>query len=684
MEAFFVAIPSQRNLTSRFTSHSVLLKGHTFTLSIAPRRNTNYYVGTMTCTSEHPNVTLFVNVVLRESLKGDDIVHVHRCHTFDHSSDAAALEIGKFAKSEDTSSARYMGVFCWKEAMEGQSKPCAYLVENDEGVFSVVSTGTSSNKSITSSSTDPSVSISTFFNHPVNADLIFTTVPPIHIHRIALMAANAKIVKDLASPPAPTKINIPSHLTQTGLLNVLKSIYTGAPFNAILESAGLVDVMDAWFACEYLFLPEANLEEVERIFGSKLSPKNVAEGITRCHMMAKSESLMSIMIEYMAKNWSEVRVSEGFALLLNEPKTYGDVLTKVLVMYTVYGFGFNEFNQIAPDTTTPITIPHIILSSPSKPLIASSWSTTVIISSNTITIPGFLANQTGKWSTPLPPSCGTPSQLLVHGTSIIICNEINEIWILASPTFGRKRKHHDDDTLCDESLIFKNVYKLHDGCTCISSNRISIVAVTKTKELLMWDSDMTCRVIEIGQPVRSVSCGKTHYIVLCVSGDVYAFGGGLQGQCGVGGASKDIGVRVVAALQGVRIEGVCAGGWHTVVCSGGDVYACGMDDKGQLGLAENEEPVTDQTVPQLLDRDFGASVKVACGSKHTVLVTEDGDVYSVGWNKYGQCGSADGERVEKFHRVVFERDVKAVDVVCGDWNTFVTCKIVDSSSNISG
>ena len=35
----------------------------------------------------------------------------------------------------------------------------------------------------------------------------------------------------------------------------------------------------------------------------------------------------------------------------------------------------------------------------------------------------------------------------------------------------------------------------------------------------------------------------------------------------------------------------------------------------------------------------GVAVKVVqCGARHTALLMEDGNLYTFGWNKYGQCG----------------------------------------------
>ncbi|TPX36412.1 hypothetical protein SeMB42_g07093 [Synchytrium endobioticum] len=337
MEAFYIRIPPR--FTGKLTSRAFVLKSYTFTLSLTPRRSTNWFVASLTCMAKE-SATLFVNLSLKDLLVGastedSNIVTVHRCHTFDPTSgeDTNTLEIGKFAQAQDVGSARYFGVAVWKDGIEKDVKPLAYLVENEDGACSLLSLGSTTTRAMISvSSTEDSLSIASFMNHPINADLMLTTQPtPIYLHRIALMAANARIIKELPSAPSPTKITIPTHLTHSGVLNVLKSLYNNASISAILENLGWSDVMDAWYASEWLQIKEAMIEEMEALFVTKLTPINVCDALARCIMMGKSaESLITLMIEFMAKNWGDVRMSDGFGKLLQDPKTYGDVITRTL------------------------------------------------------------------------------------------------------------------------------------------------------------------------------------------------------------------------------------------------------------------------------------------------------------------------------------------------------------------
>lgn len=68
----------------------------------------------------------------------------------------------------------------------------------------------------------------------------------------------------------------------------------------------------------------------------------------------------------------------------------------------------------------------------------------------------------------------------------------------------------------------------------------------------------------------------------------------------------------------------------------GEIYACGWNKNGQLGLASQlvDSPSFCQ-VPNLLPHKI---TKVSCGWNHTMALTEAGSVYVWGSNAFGQLG----------------------------------------------
>jgi RCC1 and BTB domain-containing protein len=63
-----------------------------------------------------------------------------------------------------------------------------------------------------------------------------------------------------------------------------------------------------------------------------------------------------------------------------------------------------------------------------------------------------------------------------------------------------------------------------------------------------------------------------------------------------------------------------------------EIYACGRNDYGQLGLGHLE----DRNVPSIVDTMIGKKVvSIGCGQYHTVVATIDSEVYSFGRNDSG-------------------------------------------------
>ncbi|EMP36061.1 Protein unc-45 like protein A [Chelonia mydas] len=189
---------------------------------------------------------------------------------------------------------------------------------------------------------------------------------------------------------------------------------------------------------------------------------------------------------------------------------------------------------------------------------------------------------------------------------------------------------------------------------------------------------------------------------------------GEHGQLGHGGLEPVSEPRLVEALHGMPMGDVAAGGWHSVsVSEGGDLYAWGWNESGQLALpckalaekrppaaasvSQHEEPgageaelklvspkappgaeagdfISIQAFPALLDLPEGSEVsKVSCGSRHTAAVTRTGELYTWGWGKYGQLGHTDTASSDQPRQVGYfpANGLSVEDVVCGPWNTYI-------------
>ena len=94
-------------------------------------------------------------------------------------------------------------------------------------------------------------------------------------------------------------------------------------------------------------------------------------------------------------------------------------------------------------------------------------------------------------------------------------------------------------------------------------------------------------------------------------------------------------------IKRVKALLVECGGSHSLFLSqDNDVFACGANDKGQLGMATGEfDP---QPVPKRIETFAEKTVTmIKAGSKHSAALTVEGYCYSWGSNDRGQLGQKD-------------------------------------------
>ncbi|KAJ6830814.1 ultraviolet-B receptor UVR8-like [Iris pallida] len=152
---------------------------------------------------------------------------------------------------------------------------------------------------------------------------------------------------------------------------------------------------------------------------------------------------------------------------------------------------------------------------------------------------------------------------------------------------------------------------------------------------------------------------------------------------------------LVTLNAGVRIAAVAAGGRHTLALSDeGQVWGWGYGGEGQLGLGSRIRMVSSpHPVPCFESASFGTErsssvtkgstssdlrackvagscVKaIACGGRHSAVVTDTGAILTFGWGLYGQCGQGSTDDELKPMCVTSLIGVKMQGVAAGLWHT---------------
>ncbi|KAK3841124.1 MAG: regulator of chromosome condensation 1/beta-lactamase-inhibitor protein II [Linnemannia gamsii] len=165
-----------------------------------------------------------------------------------------------------------------------------------------------------------------------------------------------------------------------------------------------------------------------------------------------------------------------------------------------------------------------------------------------------------------------------------------------------------------------------------------------------------------------VWAGEAHFLALDQDGTLHSWGSGRHGQLGHGDLVSKLFPEPIEALEGIRIaDAACGASFSVALSETGDVYTFGLNDHGQLGIGnaavsqrklgqgegqQQGQERCNTALPQLVDFFEDSShceqgksypieltvVQVACGHSHTVVLDDEGRVWSCGWGKYGQLG----------------------------------------------
>ncbi|XP_077738953.1 putative E3 ubiquitin-protein ligase HERC6 isoform X2 [Canis aureus] len=181
--------------------------------------------------------------------------------------------------------------------------------------------------------------------------------------------------------------------------------------------------------------------------------------------------------------------------------------------------------------------------------------------------------------------------------------------------------------------------------------------------------------------IKQVSCGHYHSLALSEGGQVFSWGSNSDGQLGLGKKfPSQASPQRVRSLDGIPLAQVAAGGAHSFALSlSGTSFGWGRNNAGQLALHKNN--VSGQSYkPYSISalKNLGV-IYISCGYEHTVVLTQNGKVFTFGDNTYGQLGHS--PTAEKSGPQLVEGiDGLVSQIDCGSYHTlayvYTTGKVV--------
>ncbi|KAH9513369.1 putative E3 ubiquitin-protein ligase herc1 [Bulinus truncatus] len=148
--------------------------------------------------------------------------------------------------------------------------------------------------------------------------------------------------------------------------------------------------------------------------------------------------------------------------------------------------------------------------------------------------------------------------------------------------------------------------------------------------------------------IKKISSSKGsdgHTLALNTEGELYSWGDGDYGKLGLGGNHTQKSPKLIQGPLAQKVVKTMSAGYRhsAAVTFDGQLYTWGEGDYGRLGHGDK----TSRNLPKQV-KDIGLVGQVACGSSHTLAVSQDGKtVWSFGGGDNGKLGHGDMNRQTK-------------------------------------
>ena len=162
---------------------------------------------------------------------------------------------------------------------------------------------------------------------------------------------------------------------------------------------------------------------------------------------------------------------------------------------------------------------------------------------------------------------------------------------------------------------------------------------------------------DLGYTRRKITDWKHAYKI---AGDVWVCGGNMCGQLGLGDTNnRDI----TTKIPNMKAKSVSCGNNHTILIDFKDnVWVCGGNECGQLGRGHTKSRDIPNQIPNMKIKS------VACGHQHTAIIDLQDNVWVFGGNGCGQLGL--GDTTNRYAPIQIP-NMRAKLVICGPYHTVI-------------
>ena len=165
---------------------------------------------------------------------------------------------------------------------------------------------------------------------------------------------------------------------------------------------------------------------------------------------------------------------------------------------------------------------------------------------------------------------------------------------------------------------------------------------------------------------KQIACGGLYTFVLTEDNQLWASGQNNFGQLGLGDTRWRSTFTKLDWTDGSIKQVACGDRFTFILTENNQLWACGQNRFGQLGLGDNRGKKTFTK----LDWTGGSIKQVACGSSHTIVLTDDNTLWACGENRFGQLGLGDNTNINTLTKLDWTGGA-IKQIACGDRFTFI-------------
>ena len=171
--------------------------------------------------------------------------------------------------------------------------------------------------------------------------------------------------------------------------------------------------------------------------------------------------------------------------------------------------------------------------------------------------------------------------------------------------------------------------------------------------------------------VLSVSCGEYHTLIITNDSNLWSWGRNSVGQLCLGDTEDRSRPQKTSFSSISKISaGACNSSFEN---NKGEIFACGNNNCGQCGLGHFKHP---QITPRLIHNVPPNIVHFVNGSSHSMFLDSEGNVFSVGFNAYGQLGLGHNTNQTELNKIPNIPPIKIISCVGS------SCYLIDFERNL--